>query len=439
MYIVIEDGLIEYRQLSALDFAPEADLIGDSLPICQFTADVVTGDDIARGQWALLKDDMDNLWARYIITDADRVDWRTARIVAQSPIYPVDRMQLPAAYYDAEPAEDVLADILSPLGDSAIGTDAYALDASFEGVPVTGFCPEQTARERLQWLCFTLGAVVLQAFDTVVRIVPLDSGEALIPLARTYMQHTLGHKDIVTAIRLHAYTFTEGTPATTDEWVTDGTTYWIVTDQVLTLSNPAIPAGAAPNPVEIDGVYLINQSNASAILTRLGSHYFQRTTLDMACVANHVYKPGQRVNVYTDRHTLMAGRIRSMRFTFGKQAKADMVLEGAEAVAAAVLTILYMWGDVELGHMVYTLPVGHVYSIESAYVDKTIEGHRYIFRPTPETTQGTMPAEDTVVTVSCTPALDLFEGVLTVISVDSVTEVPGEGPQGEPITIGVIA
>lgn len=443
MYIVLEDGLTEYHSLASLDFAPEADLIGDSLPICQFTADIITEDTIDRGQWAMLRDDLDNLWARYIITDADRLDRRTVRVTAKSPIYPVDRMRCDAQYYDAVPAEDVLAGILSPLDDTAISSEAYELDDALADTLITGFCPEQSARERLQWLCYVLGAVVRQAFSAVVRIAPLDAGDALIPLQRTYMRPTIGYKDIVTAVTVHAYTFTEGTPATTDEYVTDGATFWIVTDQKMTLANPNIPTGAGPNPVEIDGVYLINPANASAILARLGSYYFQRTTLDMACVANHFYSPGQRVTAYADRHTLMAGRIRSMRFAFGTQAKADMTLESAEAVEAATLTVLYNWQDSPLqrplASATYTLPVGYAYSIDNPYIDQTIAGHRYIFRPETDALEGIMPAEAAQETVDMTPALDLYQGLLDVISVDSVTEEPGDDDKGNPITIGVIS
>lgn len=439
MYIVLEDSLTEYHDIAALDFAPEADLVGDSLPICQYTVEIRTEDDIERGQWALLMDDIDNLWARYIVTDSDRLDRRTLRIVAQSPIYPIDKLQLSAIYYEDEPVENVLEDTLTPLDAYRVRADAYELDPSYNGTLITGFCPEQTARERLQWLCYALGAVVRQAFNRVVQIEPRDNGNALIPLGQTYMRPKVSYREIVTAVNVYAYTFTEGSPQTTDEWVTDGETYWIVGKQKMTLINPDIPTGVTPNPVTIEGVYLINTDNASNMLNLLGAYYFQRTTLQLACVANHWYFPGQRVTAYVDRGALMSGRISGMRFTFGKQAKADMEIEVVTSVTGAQLTINYMWNEISLGYAVFTLPTGYAYSFENPYIDKTISAHRYIFRPLNAAATGTMPATDTVVTEQCTPALDLYQGILTIISVDSFTEVPGKDSEGNPITIGVIA
>jgi len=75
-----------------------------------------------------------------------------------------------------------------------------------------------------------------------------------------------------------------------------------------------------------------------------------------------------------------------------------------------------------------------VFSITNPYLDKMRNGHRIIYRPTTENAEGTMVAGGLTVTVNYEIALDLYEGVLHIVSVDEITE---QSSGGE--TIGVIA
>ena len=63
-----------YTAVDSLGFSPQADLTGNSLPINKFEVRLFTNDVISYGQFAELRDDLDNLWARYWISYAERIE-----------------------------------------------------------------------------------------------------------------------------------------------------------------------------------------------------------------------------------------------------------------------------------------------------------------------------------------------------------------------------
>lgn len=428
--------LATYTKHSGLSFAPAADLVGASIPINEFQLDIKTEDELDSGAYAFLYDDLNNLWAKYWVVYAERLDAGTVRLRAQSDVALLERVTLPAVYYSAEAVENVLDDTVVR-NSGAVGVVApldYTLDSSFDGLTVTGFCPEQTARERLLWVCFTIGAYVKSCFNTQIEILPIDDTETMIPMSDTYWKPSVTYSDWVTGIRAKAYTFAPGTPQTTDEYVTDanGDTY-IVTASEIILSNPDAPASAPENIMDVEGVYLLNPDNVSGVLSHLAQWYFPRMAVDFAAIDNAAYIPGDRVTLHTDDLNMVSGYVESTDFAFGVQTKATMRLTGAEQLPVGGLTILYKWEQTQIGKKQYAFPVGYVYSILNPYIDLTMNAHRYIFRPINASATGTVQAGDNENVQPCAVALDLHEGILHVISVDSITEETDE------ITIGVIA
>jgi len=426
-----------YTEITGLSYAPSADLAGASIPINEFQVDIHTDDTIAIGGYAELYDDLDNLWAQYWIVYAEHIDQQTLRLRAQSEIGILDRISLPATYYSGESITSVLDDVIvwSTLG--SVVPMGYSLDSSFSSETITGFCPNQTARERLLWITFTIGAYVKTFFNQTIEILPIDNTETTIPIGDTYWKPTIIYNEWVTAIRGHAYSFTLGTPQTTDTYVQDdiGNTY-IVTETTFTIQNQNVPAAAPENIVDISGLYLLNEDNVSDVMTRLTAWYFNRTELDFDAINNGAYIPGDKVVVYTDDENMVTGYVTRATFAFGLQAKATMHLTGVEDVEAGNLTILYKWDGKQIGKKMYAFPVGYAYSITNPYIDKSMNKHRYIFRPLNENATGTIVAGRNTNTQNCDVALDLYEKVLHVISVDSITE---SQDQTTLITIGVIA
>lgn len=423
-----------YTEIANPSFAPSADLAGVSIPINSFQIDIHTDDTIEIGWQAELYDDLDNLWAQYWIVYAERTNQYMLHLEAESEIGILDKITLPATYYSGESITNVLDDIIvwSTLG--SVVPMSYSLDSSFASETITGFCPNQTARERLLWVTFTIGAYVKTCFNQGIEILPIDDTQTTIPVSDIYWKPTVSYSEWVTAIRGHAYNFTIGTPSTTDTYVEDdiGNTY-IVTETTITIQNQNVPAAAPENIVEIEGVYLLNEDNLSGVLTRLTDWYFNRTELDFDAINNRSYLPGDKVLVQIDDENLVSGHISSATFAFGVQAKATMHLTGVENVAAAKLTVLCKYNGKQIGKKIYTLPVGYIYSVDMPYIDLTMNGHRYIFRPTTATVTGTMASGGTTVTVDYAVALDLHEGVLKIISVDGISTTTESGE-----TVGVI-
>lgn len=431
-----DSELTEYTEIANLSFAPAADLAGASIPINEIEVDIHTEDVVEIGGYAYLYDDNDVLWASYWIVYAEHIDVNTLRLRAQSDVALLDRVKLPAVYYDEADLNDVLDETIVA-NSGAVGIVApmdYTLDDSFDGETVTGFCPEQTARERLMWICFTIGAFVKSWFNEHLEILPIDDTQTLIPMSDTYWRPSVTFNDWVTAVRAKVYSFTEGTPQTTDKYVKDdnGTVY-IVQETDFTLQNLLAPRAAPENIVTIEGVYLINDNNVSGILTHLSQWYFKRTEVDADVINNGSYLPGDRVAVCVDDANMYGGYINSADFTFGLQAKAKIHMTAAEDVESANLTILYMYEETQLDKKTYLLPVGYAYVIQNPYIDSTMNEHRYIFRPEDENATGTIIDGENEDTEEYAVALDLYEGILDVISVDEVTEETDE------ITIGVIA
>ncbi len=419
MYVKINN--VKYKKLKNLSFVPETDLSGQSIPICEYSVSIITDDDIAIGEIARLYDDLDTLWASYVVVYAERHEDDMLHIRAQSDLIYLDQDRLPAVYYNAEPIANVLEDVFANTG-SGMGAYVYRLDSSFSSATVTGACPEQNARERLLWVCFTLGAYVKQYFSDYIDILPIPSQAVTVPLDMTYWKPKPAYRDLVTEIRCKYYTFAvSAEPGPTDKYIVIGSTYYVITEAEATLANPAAPAGAPASIVSIDGVYLLNSANVGTVLSFLARWHFSRTTVDMAVIDNAEFIPGQKAIIYMDEASMATGYIESCDFSFGMQAKADMRLTATSEVEAATLTILYKYGNLQLDRKQFTLPVGTTYTIPNPYIDMVMSFHRYIFRPLAAAATGTIASGANASTQSYAVALDLINGVLHIVSVDGVT------------------
>lgn len=416
MYITINGT--DYERIKALSFAPEVDPAGMTLPISGFEADIFTSDAAEAGQYAELRDDLGRLWADYYITRAVRVDADILRIRAESPLTLIARDVLPATYYNAAPIADVLVDVFRNTG-SGLGVYIYQLDQAFSGAVITGFAPRQSARERLLWACFAIGAQVVSCFGELIGIVPADAGNALIPMRDTFWRPAASEGDCVTAIRAFAYSFAPGVPTSTDKWVQDdgGTTY-VVTTRAFELRNPDAPPAAPENVISLEGMYFLNDGNVAAAMSRLAAWRFNPRELTLECIDNADYRPGMRVTVCDGLDGMMTGVVRQATFRFGVQARARLKLAGASAVASAALTIRYLYGDIEVGRSVFRFPVGYDYAVANPYIDTEMNGHRYVLRPLEAVCAGRMAQGDVSADVACAVALDLCGGMLHVISVD---------------------
>lgn len=434
LYTYVEGGLpswVEYRQIKGLKYAPDVDVTGNSLPIPGFEVDIITTDDLSGVDYAVLSDDLDQEWCSYDVTFAERVDANTVHVKAQNILYKLEYVELEPAMYNGAAASVVVAGIFDGV------TAEYDLHEDLQNIPITGFCPAQTARERLAWVCFAIGAYVRATFVNTAQIQPVDeTGDVVVPYNRTFWRPTVSYEEWVTAVKVTTYTFRQA--ASEQEWRDSDSSYmfplpWIATEQVVTLANPSAPARAPENVKEIEGVYLVNPSNVSGIVSRLAKYWFKRETVALDCINNREYAPGDLVTVAVDDTTMMRGYIQSSSWRFGVQARSTLKLIGAEARTGARLTINYLYSGGRIGQAVYFLPVEYVYSIENPFLDRTWEGRRYVYRPEDEAATGTIAAGENVDNEDYDVALEWCRNVLAVYYVDGIE---AESSGGD--TIGVI-
>lgn len=422
-------------QVKGLNFAPQVDLTGNSLPVNEYTCQVILPDPLP-GELASasLYDDMDQLWCSFPLTKVINVTEKCLALTASSWIKRLEDRQLDETVYVNETAENAIAECFG-----AAYTNDYTIADTIKPKLLNGYAPAQNGRERLTWLCFVLGAYVDDIYRGDALITEVDDTASLIPLEQTYggsQRPTVDNGQWVTGLKITTYAFRQGTQ---EEWEADDSSYmfplpWIATTQEITISNPAAPLDARPNVVELDNLYLINSGNVSGIAARLAQYWFNPVTAQISVINNRSYKPGDLVTGYIAPDSLITGYVQQGAFAFGKQAMSKLSLIGVESIDGARLVINYKYNNRILSSIRYYLPVGAAFSISNPYLDMMEDGHRIIYRPTTENAEGTMVAGGLTINVNYEIALDLFEGILHIISVDEVTE---QSSGGE--TIGVIA
>jgi len=403
----------EYTAVDNVSFSPQTSLTMDNLPINQFEVRIFTNDIIDYGQYCELRDDLDNLWARYWISYAERigqdVDKGTyiVKVIAQSSLAFLERIKIPAKMYNTN-AYAVLTDILQLSGQSGAVTLDADTQTEWSNIQINGFCPEQTARERFLWLMLCTGGYIKSFFDTGIKVEKLETEEPkLIPFESTYWKPTISHGDYVTQIKIHAYNYINTTPHNTDTYVTDGTTYWVQEEQIITLTNSFAPSGVPENIIEIENVNLVDANIASVIIQNLVAYYFNRMEVSLEVIDNGDYIPGDLVIAYTDEDKLVRGYIDQVGFAFGVQAKGTLHLTAATEIDGALLTLIYKWENIIIAKQSIFLPKDYEYSVTTKYHDWRIGGHRYIFRPLKSIVTGTL-TQDTTDIVQCEIALDHY-------------------------------
>lgn len=411
-----------YTQIRDLSFEPETDITGGSLAINQFMVEICTNDAIGVGVNAYLYDDQDDIWAKYWITKAERKSAGWMSITAQSILLLLDRFKLPAVMYSAEPVMDVLDTIFASIASVYPSETLYTLDSSLQSLTIDGYCPEQTARERLLWVTFVIGAYIRTYFNEYAEIVPIEVNSALIPADRTFWRPTIKYTDYVTAVKVKAFTYTQGTPQTVDKWVQIGNDYYIQTEQEYTLTNPDVPITVTDNVKEIKAVTLVNTTNVSAILSRLAQYYFKRIEATADVLNDGEYQPGQDCIVSTG-DMLISGYIQSAKFSFGTGKRSTIKLVQSDSVSASNLIIEYVYDNEVLRRSEYLFPDGYVYSIANPYLDLMDgNGVRRIYRPVAAAATGTVVSGGVTDQEQMDVAIEAQNREVLVISVDSATE-----------------
>lgn len=388
MYVTINSK--KYTQIDNLSFIPQIDLSWDSLPVNQFVVDIITDDDIEVTQYANLYDDRGKLWAHYWITYAERINAYTVKIKAESILSRLDKKTMKAVYYN-ESVVTVLNSIFRGFG----GSNGYTIDDEMSVKHIIGFLPEQSAKDRLQQVCFAIGGYVKTWYNSKPRIEKLDDTIVPVSINKTYWKPSITQKDYVTTINLTYYEFAYAAEKPNPdifEWVEDGNgNYYVISEKrTITYKNPNIPEGLPEYEITIDDIMVINKYNMDEVLTNLVKMYFNRVEVDANIINNRDYAPNNKIILQTDDERTVSGYIESCNFAFGLQSMSRIHLAGVEDVETAKLIIYYKYKNDIIGRDTYMLPIGFEYKIDNPWMDQSTDKHRFVYRPKATYATGTI-------------------------------------------------
>lgn len=428
-----------YTKISNISFAPEVDITGQSLPVNEFSVDIYTQDEIEVAERIALydgrlQDGEYGLWADYRVVSAERKTVDIVTVRAESILAMMDRSYVDAVIY-TQPKK--ITEIIYELFNHK--TSYYSIANNLQSATVKGYFPQQSRKERLQWICFAVGAYVRTFFTNKVDIRKVDTTKRNIPVKKTFWRPSLINRDYVKSITIPYFSFTQAEEEQAkgaDEHIKVGNDYYIVDRRSMTLNNDDIPSNiVAMEEIEVEDVYIVNENNANAILNRLGEVYFQNEELEADIINNADYKPAEKVSINVDPPTdntgrIVEGYIDSCDFSFGMQArsKIHMVVRESFNTTKLIVNYIHVKGNVKLGSEQYNFPVGYSYAIDNPYIDQVNGQYQKVFYPKKKQATGVMGSGTNVNDQYFDDALiyDTQNNRLDIISVNSITD-NGEG------------
>lgn len=365
MSVYIECGGQTYRDIKSVSFAPEYDPTLSTLPVCQFEVEIVTDDapEEFMGATAHLHEDLgyENatntlLAGWYDVVEAERIGPKVVRVLAKSLLAWLEKRKLAAKQYSVYSSETFLRDLFTeqPVEDGPIWGSNPPIGWSGTST-ITGYCPEQTARERLQWYCQAYGKKVVQwgAQSAVGLYVcnPVDETkhmETCVNSDQTYNKPVVKHRNTPNALIILGYSGFTTTRHEGDGWdsAITGYEYELAENGVIPVEqriyfevseyrydNPNYTSDA---PVTYAGNYIMLPSNAAQggipsreIRTAVFMPYeVEANVLQIkpdGTNDDYIW-PGEAVSFCVKSGVFYKGIVKSCDFTFGKLAKSRMVL-----------------------------------------------------------------------------------------------------------------
>lgn len=428
MKIVIEDST--YTKIKNLNFTLETNVVGSALPINGFSVDIYTSDTISIGAEVQLKDDSNNLWAKYECVRSELTYDGWTKIQTRCWLWRLDDYVAEAVVFDGESVSDMMEEY----ADRILKT--VGVDPELAAMELYGYLPEQNMRDRWISIAFAIGGY-FKSWGGTVELLKIDDTATIVPPKDTYWRPTKEKMDPVGYVAVNSWSVTEATPQQGDQSVTvDGHTY-VLTSASIELTDQSVPLIFESNGISVNNLAIINSDNADDVLAHMAKYYFPAIDCECEVINNHQYFPGDKVTVSLDENNAITGYIERCDYTFGVQAKSKLKLTACSDVPIAKLTIVYQWDTIKLAKQKYSFPVGYVYSVATKAIDKTMNHHRYVFYPRVRSVSGTMTSQGASETVNCDVALDLYKKTLEVLIVDEVSVVE-ETSGNNTIRVGVI-
>lgn len=371
MYYNLMIGGTLYTDVKSITCAPEYDPTCASLPICQFEAEFNTSVPASSfmGATASIVPDyngngtydssVDLIVGGYNIEEVKQVSDEVVYILARSWLSWLDKRVLPAELF-SENLDVFLCRLFrdQPVNDGAPiwGDDEthppIYYDISINYQVVSGYCPEQTARERLQWLCQARMLYVVQWDNTsyeylYVARVP-DHPDVSKRYTRILPEYTYSKPVIRKVTSVNAVTIASYSDFTTTfhddagwESVVTGYEYELAEDGVIPIeqrlcfqkhTHRTYNTVSGDESVVIEGNTLL-ENPIAAELNAMPAPFFRGYEVELECLqlwpighSVEYFLPGSMVEFYTDPKTMYKGIVKSASFTFGLLAKAKLVI-----------------------------------------------------------------------------------------------------------------
>ena len=207
----------------------------------------------------------------YVVKQINNLGNNLYEIQGYSLVYRLDTPKVPAKYYNGVSLSVALKDVEKNANGSFGVT--YNVDTALSGKTITGYCPEQTARERLQQFCWAVGGYVSCACSALINILAIPSTvQGTVPKSKISAFPAVANEDEVARVNLTVHTYTAGTSGDDIVIDADGNKY-VHTTSTLTMANTAL-TGVSNREISVDNATLVNSSNAQATLLRMASVYF---------------------------------------------------------------------------------------------------------------------------------------------------------------------
>ena len=272
----------------------------------------------------------------YVVKQINNLGNNLYEIQGYSLVYRLDTPKVPAKYYNGVSLSVALKDVEKNANGSFGVT--YNVDTALSGKTITGYCPEQTARERLQQFCWAVGGYVSCACSALINILAIPSTvQGTVPKSKIYAFPAVANEDEVARVNLTVHTYTAGTSGDDIVIDADGNKY-VHTTSTLTMANTAL-TGVSNREISIDKATLVNSSNAQATLLRMASVYFNSGTW-YGTTTPQGYIPGQMVQAEDRDGQIRKGYISALTYSFGKGAATTMELKQSVSIAGLPAPVL---------------------------------------------------------------------------------------------------
>ena len=380
MKLVFERPSKTYTAIRNLSFDPEIDLTGQELIVNGFTVEIETDDNISSGQRVLLEDNLNNIWVRYWVIKTERKQKNFITVEAKSMLYFLDRYSMKHRFYDNIRLDTALLEIFNTVGETLV--DLRYANTEIPQMRINGYCPTQTARERLQSILMATGTYIseyMKAWLVVTDVPNLgtsvldDDYGTIIEANSVFMKPKLISNDAVSALHLTYYSVTaydSGSGKTIQD--EDGGTYWYETG-----GGTASSSGTG-NYVDVKDNMMVDYTSYQTIFDNLIAYYISRTDRVEADVINNgIVFPGTRVLLPFDIESgkLVMGYVRAVDFTYGNQIRSKLSIFPAMVIDGAKVTLKYVCNGETVHTEIKLYTIGYLIEIHEGQIQVLTNGH----------------------------------------------------------------